>query len=71
MLLLAGVSYVVCVRREERVMDKASITFSRAFYHALFAGRFLEAFQPPPSPGENIASHRVLRCRLCRQAQRA
>jgi hypothetical protein len=42
--LKAGVNYVVCVRREERVMDKASITFSRAFYHALFAGMYIISF---------------------------
>lgn len=34
-----GVEHVVCVRRDERVMDKASMTFARSFYHALFTGR--------------------------------
>jgi tetratricopeptide (TPR) repeat protein len=35
----AGVDYVVCVRRSQRVMDKASIAFARAFYHALVSGK--------------------------------
>lgn len=34
----AGVRFVVCVRREERVLDRASATFARAFYHALLTG---------------------------------
>ena len=37
--LRAGVSHVVCVKREEKVLDRASIVFSKAFYHSLFTGR--------------------------------
>eukprot|EP00753_Platysulcus_tardus_P008992 PLAT175.5.p1 GENE.PLAT175.5~~PLAT175.5.p1 ORF type:complete len:1597 (+),score=689.47 PLAT175.5:1104-5894(+) len=39
----AGVPFVICVRREEAVMDRASITFVRAFYHALLSGRTVPA----------------------------
>lgn len=39
----AGVPFVVCVRREEKVLDNSSITFSRSFYHALLSG------EPVPS----------------------
>lgn len=35
--LHAGVQHVVCVKREDRVMDKSTAVFAKAFYHALFA----------------------------------
>ena len=36
--IAAGARFVVCVQREALIMDDATITFSRAFYHALFSG---------------------------------
>jgi hypothetical protein len=38
MFLSAGAQNVVCVRRDAKVMDRSSIVFARAFYHALLSG---------------------------------
>lgn len=36
--LCAGAQFVVCVKREDKVLDRASVVFSRAFYHSLLTG---------------------------------
>jgi hypothetical protein len=33
--VIAGAHYVVCVKREVKVLDRASVMFARAFYHSL------------------------------------
>ena len=34
--LNAGAKHVVCIKRDKKVMDEACISFSQAFYQALF-----------------------------------
>ena len=33
----AGAKHVICVKRGEKILDEASILFSKHFYHALFS----------------------------------
>jgi len=46
LFLAAGAQYVVCVKRKDKVMDKAGAVFARAFYYALLTGQTIsEAFE--------------------------
>ena len=69
--IATGVRHVVCVKREAKVMDRASILFARAFYHSLLTGHSVtEAFTAakgrvgcdgtrvalPPVPALRVAS---------------
>lgn len=35
---VAGAHFVVCVKREVKILDKASVVFAKAFYHSLLTG---------------------------------
>jgi len=34
----AGAKHVICIKRDEKILDDASITFAKTFYHAIFSG---------------------------------
>jgi hypothetical protein len=42
----SGVQFAVCVKREEKILDRSAAAFARSFYHALFVGKSVsEAFE--------------------------
>jgi hypothetical protein len=71
----SGVQFAVCVKREEKILDRSAAAFARSFYHALFVGKCVsEAFEvkasrtamPPRTAPQLHSPARI--CRLDRRA---